>query len=75
MRGYVENLTNFITRHLSLFYVPAGVGVIEYFDLFGKYGWGMVLTIIILSTTVTIVTTALLFNWLLKITGKGETHD
>src|SRR5438445_10845842 len=74
MKGYVEDLTKFITTHLSLFYVPAGVGLIEYFDLFGKFGVGMVLTIII-STTITILATALIFHWVLKFSGKGETHD
>lgn len=74
LKGFVEDLTKFITTHLSLFYIPAGVGMIEYFDLFGKYGVGMVLTII-LSTTITIVATALVFHWMLRISRNGETHD
>ncbi len=74
LRGFVEDLTKFITTHLALFYVPAGVGMIEYFDLFGKYGVGMVLTII-LSTTITILATALIFHWVLKISGPGATRD
>lgn len=72
MKGYVDDLSKFITTHLSLFYIPAGVGMIEYFDLFGKYGVGMVLTILI-STTITILATALIFHWLLKLSKtRGE---
>lgn len=76
LKGYVQDLTNFITTHLSLFYIPAGVGLIEYFDLFGKYGVGMVLTILI-STTVTIVATAMIFNWVLRtsVSKVDEHHD
>lgn len=70
MKGYVEDLSKFITTHLSLFYIPAGVGMIEYFDLFGKYGVGMVLTILI-STTITILATALIFHWLLRFSKAG----
>lgn len=74
LKGYVDDLTKFITTHLSLFYIPAGVGMIEYFDLFGKYGVGMVITIIV-STFITIIATALIFQWLLRITKNGESHD
>ncbi|WII72441.1 CidA/LrgA family protein [Bdellovibrio sp. 22V] len=67
LKDRVAGLADFITKHLSLFFVPAGVGIIEYFDLLGKYGVGMVFTIVV-STLVTLAVTALIFNRLLKKT-------
>ncbi|UYL08695.1 CidA/LrgA family protein [Bdellovibrio sp. SKB1291214] len=75
LKSRTESLGIFISQHLSLFFIPAGVGMIEYFDLFGQHGAAIVITIII-STTITIVATALIFNTLLKVKGhKGEAHD
>ncbi len=74
LKGKTENLGAFITNHLSLFFIPAGVGVIEYFDLFGQYGPAIVITII-LSTTITIVATALIFNTLLKLDRRKESAN
>ncbi len=65
LKDKVESLSRFMNAHLALFFVPAGVGIIEYFDLFGKYGGAMALTLII-STTVTLGVTAWFFNLLLK---------
>ncbi|WP_347358295.1 CidA/LrgA family protein [Bdellovibrio sp.] len=70
LKEKVEVLSRSITAHLALFFVPAGVGVIEYFDLFGRYGVGMVVTILI-STVITLGVTALIFHQLMKVGSKG----
>lgn len=69
LKGRVEVLSRSITAHLALFFVPAGVGVIEYFDLFGKFGVGMVLTVLV-STTITLGMTAFVFHQLMKVSTK-----
>lgn len=66
LKDKVEILSRSITAHLALFFVPAGVGVIEYFDLFGKYGVGMVVTVLI-STIITLGMTAFVFHQLMKV--------
>lgn len=74
LKGKVENLSRFMNAHLALFFVPAGVGVIEYFDLFGQYGWSMIITLFV-STTITLAVTAWFFNILIKNNDKKVSHD
>ncbi|UOF00807.1 CidA/LrgA family protein [Bdellovibrio reynosensis] len=74
LKEKVESLSRFMNKHLALFFVPAGVGIIEYFDLFTKFGVAMVLTLVI-STTITLAVTAWFFNILLHGKNKGQTHD
>lgn len=70
LKEKVEVLSRSITAHLALFFVPAGVGVIDYFDLFGRYGVGMVVTVL-LSTVITLGVTAMIFHQLMKVGSKG----
>nr|BFD60923.1 CidA/LrgA family protein [Bdellovibrio sp. CKG001] len=70
LKDKVESLSRSITAHLALFFVPAGVGVIDYFDLFGRYGVGMVVTVL-LSTVITLGVTAMIFHQLMKVGSKG----
>ncbi|WP_374075667.1 CidA/LrgA family protein [Bdellovibrio bacteriovorus] len=74
LKQKVEALSHFMNAHLALFFVPAGVGIIEYFDLFGKYGWAMGVTLLV-STTVTLGVTAWFFNILLKTNKTEQSHD
>lgn len=73
LKEKVEGLSKFMNKHLALFFVPAGVGIIQYFDLFKQFGVVMILTLII-STTITLAVTAWFFNILLH-KGKGHHHD
>ncbi|WP_373998320.1 CidA/LrgA family protein [Bdellovibrio bacteriovorus] len=66
LKEKVEALSRFMNAHLALFFVPAGVGIIDYFDLFGRYGWAMGITLII-STLITLAVTAWFFNFFLKM--------
>lgn len=74
LKGHVEALSRSITAHLALFFVPAGVGVIEYFDLFGKFGVAMVMTVLI-STAITLGVTAFIFHHMMKLTKVESSHD
>lgn len=73
LKEKVEGLSRFMYSNLALFFVPAGVGIIEYFELFGRYGKVMVVTLLI-STTVTLGITAWCFNLFLKMDKKEELH-
>lgn len=61
---------NSLTRNLSLFFVPAGAGLIQYLDLWRHSGVAIVVTII-LSTLVTAAVTGVVFQFLLHLETKG----
>lgn len=65
LKEKVECLTHFMYSNLGLFFVPAGVGIIEYFDLFERYGTVMVFTLFT-STAITLAVTAWCFNAFMK---------
>ncbi len=52
-----------LLRHLSLFFVPAGVGALRYADLLAKEGVRLAV-VLMLSTAVTLVVTAVVFLWM-----------
>ncbi|AQS40929.1 MAG: LrgA family protein [Candidatus Tokpelaia hoelldobleri] len=56
----VVTTSNFLLVNLGLFFVPAGVGIIEHFDVIARYGAALVVTII-LSTLATLAVTAGVF--------------
>jgi holin-like protein len=63
-----------LLRHLSLLFVPAGVGVVQHLDLFGAQG-ARVLAVVVLGTVVTLVVTALVFAGLARWLGVDELPD
>lgn len=67
IRGHVpDNLAKTadgLLSHLSLLFVPAGVGVILHFQLLGGE-WVAFSTALVASTLATIVVTGLLMSWL-----------
>ena len=54
--------------HLSLLYVPAGVGIMVHFPLI-QQEWLAILLTLILSTIVTVIITALVMRWLITRLG------
>ncbi len=52
-----------LLNHLSLLFVPAGVGVMLHFRLLGSE-WLPISIALIVSTVLTIAITALMMNWL-----------
>lgn len=66
-----------LLAHLSLLFVPAGVGVMLHFSLLGD-DWAAITLALVVSTVLTIVVTALMMSWLTKYTatpGKNGTED
>ncbi|UJL46277.1 CidA/LrgA family holin-like protein [Virgibacillus sp. NKC19-16] len=54
--SWIEEGARTIINHLALFFIPATVGVINYFDLFA--GKGFLLVIIVLLSTVMVIVTS-----------------
>lgn len=70
VREPVALCAEFLLRHLSLLFVPVGVGVMSHLDLLGHFG-GRMLLVIVVSTWAGMVTTA----WLLKRPDPADARD
>lgn len=66
----VAPAAGFLLNHLSLLFVPVGVGVMTHLDLLGAYGLRLLL-VIVLSTWIGMAVTALVLRWLQR-PGKAE---
>lgn len=65
VRAPVAACAEFLLSHLSLLFVPVGVGVMTHLGLLSEYG-GRMLIVIVLSTWVGLAVTALALRALLK---------
>ena len=65
IRGPVTEAARFLLAHLSLLFVPVGVGVITHLDVLGQYGLKLML-VIALSTWLGLAVTALVLRGLLR---------
>ncbi len=63
VRVSVGVCANFLLAHLSLLFVPVGVGVMTHLGLVGQYG-GRMLAVLVLSTIIGLAVTALTMHWL-----------
>jgi putative effector of murein hydrolase LrgA (UPF0299 family) len=61
IREPVAACGNFLLSHLSLLFVPVGVGVMTHLELVGEYG-GRMLIVIVLSTWIGLAVTALILH-------------
>lgn len=59
----VASCANFLLAHLSLLFVPVGVGVMTHLSLVSQYGLRM-LAVIVLSTLAGLLVTVLTLHWL-----------
>ena len=62
VREAVAECANFLLGHLSLLFVPVGVGVMTHLALLSQFG-GRMLVIIALSTWIGLAVTALVLYW------------
>lgn len=70
LRGPTEVAADGLLGHLSLLFVPVGVGVITHLDLLAEYG-GRMLIAIVVSTLAGLAVTALVLRALLVPRGKA----
>ena len=77
LREPIEAAAELLLAHLSLLFVPVGVGVITHLDLVSRYGLKL-LVVIVLSTWIGMAVTALLLRALLREPSSaaiGEARD
>ena len=68
---WVEEAVNLLLSNLALFFVPAGVGVMVYFDLIAAE-WLPIVVATVLSTFVVMAVTGWVATWLDRRGGKVE---
>jgi putative effector of murein hydrolase LrgA (UPF0299 family) len=75
MAKAVEPASTALLGHLSLLFVPAGVGLIVHFNRLGNE-WLSISVTLLLSTIITMAITALVMQWVTRLTAKGgPSHD
>ncbi len=71
----VEPASSALLSHLSLLFVPAGVGLIVHFSRLGNE-WLPIGVTLLLSTIITMAVTALVMQWVTRLTARREPeHD
>ncbi len=65
VRDSVSAVADFLLAHLSLLFVPVGVGVMTHLGLFGQYGFRLALVIVV-STWVGLGVSALVLQALMR---------
>lgn len=61
----VGAVAHFLLQHLSLLFVPVGVGVVAQIPLLASYGLRL-LVVVVLSTWIGLAVTAWMLQWLLR---------
>lgn len=69
--GGVERVSKNILAHLSLLFVPAGVGVVQNLDLFARYGLALAISLVV-STFLALVVTVGVFRLTSRLMGDAE---
>ena len=65
LREPVQACSEFLLSHLSLLFVPISVGVVSQLPLLQQYG-GRIAIILLASTALGLVVTALVMQWLMR---------
>lgn len=60
-----------LLKHLSLLFVPAGVGVVQHIDMLGREGLQLI-AVVVLGTAITLTVTALTFEFLARLLAVDE---
>jgi putative effector of murein hydrolase LrgA (UPF0299 family) len=74
VREPVAACADFLLSHLSLLFVPVGVGVMTHLSIVSQYG-GRMLVVLVLSTLIGLAVTALLLNRLWRQTPTNAVAD
>ena len=56
--SYIEDISEFLLKHLAFFFVPAGVGIISSLDIL-KGNWISILAIVFISTVLVTAATGI----------------
>jgi holin-like protein len=63
-----------LLQHLSLLFVPAGVGVMLHLNRLGEEALAIGVALVV-STWVGLITTALTLQWLMRLTSGGQARE
>jgi putative effector of murein hydrolase LrgA (UPF0299 family) len=74
VRDSVQGTAEFLLAHLSLLFVPVGVGVMTHLNLLGQYG-ARLFAVIVLSTWVAMAATALSLRALMRSEPQGGSSE
>ena len=74
VREPVSSCAQFLLSHLSLLFIPVGVGVMTHLSLLSQYGLRM-LVVLVLSTLAGLAVTALTLHWLRERPGMSANGD
>lgn len=69
---WIESGTQFMIKHLTIFYIPASVGFIDYLQLFAGKGIWLII-IVLISTAIVMGGSGLVSQWLIQ--RKELKHD
>lgn len=69
---HIKQKSDFLLSNMAFFFIPAGVGVMRYFDTVAPI-WLPLLVIIIATTVIVFLTTALVVSLVLRLE-RGETE-
>lgn len=72
--GELESTSKTILAHLSLLFVPAGVGVVQNLDLIARHGLGLAIALVV-STVLALTTTAFVFSFTSRLLGEAADTD
>lgn len=70
----IKETTDTLLRHLSLLFVPAGVGVVQNLAVLGHEGLRLIL-VVVLATVITLAVTALTFEYVARFMQVDEVPD
>jgi holin-like protein len=74
LREPIAAAAEFLLAHLSLLFVPVGVGVITHLDIVSQYGLRL-LVVVVVSTWIGMITTAVVLRALLRRDATLERAD
>jgi putative effector of murein hydrolase LrgA (UPF0299 family) len=74
VREPVSACADVLLSHLSLLFVPVGVGVMTHLSIVNQYG-GRMLLVLVVSTLIGLAVTALLLNYLWRRDDAGNTDE
>jgi putative effector of murein hydrolase LrgA (UPF0299 family) len=72
--GTMERTGHGLLAHLSLLFVPAGVGVVERLDVVSQHGLGLAIALIA-STVLTLLVTVSVFGAASRRLGRGDEQE
>ena len=70
---HIKEKSDFLLSNMAFFFIPAGVGVIEYFDLIASVWWQFIL-IALISTVVVFLVTAGTVSLLVRFEERRKTE-